>query len=356
VLRSPSASGSFTQIGTTAAVTYDDLALAPGTYYYKVQATKTGVSGTSPDSNVASAVVGREICVVAQATSSVVLHSSTIDGDVFPARTLVGGNTLLSSPSGIAADLANNEIYVANSSVMRVSVYNRTDADDTGPKRSLTGLNSPQAVAVDPVNNELYVVSLNDASITVYDRSASWPSPAPKRKVGSASAVNTTLVSPVGIAYDSVNSEFVVVDAQYPYRVATWSSAADGDVAPLRSITGNMTQLNQPRAVAVDASNNELVVANYGGSYSISVYDRTLNGNVTTKRTPISGALTTLNKPAGLIIDGTAGTYLVANFNNGAGGSVTTFLRTDVGNLMPQRTLAGGKTGLSGPWGISFCK
>src|SRR6266496_2907899 len=69
--------------------------------------------------------------------------------------------------------------------------------------------------------------------------------------------------------------------------VTVYARTANGDVAPLRTISGAATGLNGPFGLAVDTVNNELAVANIGNAapYSITVYARTANGNVAPLRT-----------------------------------------------------------------------
>lgn len=354
VLRSPTMNGTYAQIGTATGAMYTDGSLAPGTYFYKVDATRTGVPGASADSNIASAVVGREVCITNQTANSVVVHSAGENGNFNAARAIVGVNTLLSSPMGLAVDLAADEIFVADIGNGRITVYPRTGTGDQVPKRSISGVDTPVAVAVDPTNDDLYVVNRNATSVTVYSRAAMGATPTPKRTLGSSSAVNTTFVSPVSIAYDAANAEIFVTDAAAPNAVDVFDSIASGDVAPKRRVTGSMTALSVPQAVAVDATHNELFVANTNGN-SVTVYGRTDTGNVAPKRT-VAGANTGLLKPTGVVLDLGAGNLLVVSNNAGTGGSLSTFLLGDNGNVNPQKSIVGANTGLSGPFGVAFCK
>src|SRR5690349_10364966 len=68
------------------------------------------------------------------------------------------------------------------------------------------------------------------------------------------------------------------VTNQNANSVTVYARTANGDVAPLRTISGAATGLNLPEGLAVDSVNNELVVANVGGN-SITVYAWSANGN-----------------------------------------------------------------------------
>ena len=89
----------------------------------------------------------------------------------------------------------------------------------------------------------------------------------------------------------------------------------NGNVAPLRIISGPATGLLNPSGLAVDTVNNEILVANIGSitadSSSITVYSRTANGDAAPLRT-ISGAATGLAQPIGLAVDTVNNEVLVA--------------------------------------------
>ena len=85
-----------------------------------------------------------------------------------------------------------------------------------------------------------------------------------------------------------MNNEIFVAN-QGADSIIVYSRTANGNVAPIRTISGAPTGLNGPGGIAVDTVNNEIVVANWTGN-SITVYSRTANGNVAPIRT-ISGQL-----------------------------------------------------------------
>src|SRR5690606_15305272 len=120
------------------------------------------------------------------------------------------------------------ELYVSDFFGEAVCVY-PLDADgDVAPLRNLTnGPNShlvwPRQLVVDTVNDEIIVPSFN-----IFD-----PPPAP------ASSIRV-----------------------YP-------RTADGDVAPLRSIFGDNTMLDNPLSLVLDAAHDELITNSYsaGGQF-----------------------------------------------------------------------------------------
>ncbi|MGQ0548671.1 MAG: beta-propeller fold lactonase family protein [Armatimonadota bacterium] len=133
--------------------------------------------------------------------------------------------------------------------------------------------------------------------------------------------------------------------------VTVYAATANGNIAPIRTISGGATGLNGPSGVALDGAGN-LYVANFSPfpipSHSVTVYAAGANGNVAPIRT-ISGAATGLNMPADVVTDG-VGTLYVAN--NG-GNTVTVYGAGATGNVFPIRTIIGAATGLSGPTGLT---
>ncbi|MEP6801208.1 MAG: hypothetical protein ABJC07_04685, partial [Acidobacteriota bacterium] len=78
---------------------------------------------------------------------------------------------------GVRPAVAQDEIFVSNSNGNSVTVYTRTGSGNLAPLRTLagaaTGLVSPSGLAVDAVNDELFVVNITfPYSVTVYPRTA----------------------------------------------------------------------------------------------------------------------------------------------------------------------------------------
>jgi hypothetical protein len=145
---------------------------------------------------------------------------------------------------------------------------------------------------------------------------------------------------------DTANNELVVANATgvAGLSITVYSRTANGDVAPLRNISGAATGLDNPVGVAVDTVNNELVESNH--TPSVSTFSRIANGNVAPLRS-IAGAATGLSPTAGgVAVDTTNGEVFVVNTNNN---SITVYNRTANGNVAPLRTLAGILTGLAEP-------
>jgi hypothetical protein len=200
----------------------------------------------------------------------------------------------------VVVDTVNNELVVANTDGHSVTVYSRTASGNTAPLRNLsgpaTGLSFP-GVAVDTVNNELLVGNGGNNSITVYSRTASGNT-APLRTL-SGPATGLSVPSGSGPALDLVNNELLVQNL-VGNSITVYSRTASGNAAPLRTISGPATGLNDPIGLAVDPVHNELVASSFIGS-TVGVFSRTGSGNVAPLRV-LSGDMTGISGPEGLAV------------------------------------------------------
>jgi len=115
-------------------------------------------------------------------------------------------------------------------------------------------------------------------SVRVYDAAADG-NVAPARTI---QGPKTRLAWPMGLTVDSAAAELAV--ANYgTNEILIYNKAADGDVAPSRIIGGDRTGIIGPIAVQIDRKNNEIWVANYGDHTAV-VFDRGASGNVAPKR------------------------------------------------------------------------
>jgi hypothetical protein len=287
-----------------------------------------------------------EIFVSNQNNNSVTVFDRTADGNVAPLRTIVGASTGLSTPEGIAVDAVHGEIFVVNAGASSVTVYARNAAGNASPLRTIvgptTGLVNPNTIVVDPIHDEIYMDGSNAGYVNVYSRTAAGDA-APLRSLAGAS---TTLHAPQGMALDLVHDELLVTslfDAAFPTpdRILVFSRTASGNTAPVRTISGPSSGINQPLGLAVDPYHDEIVMTS---NPSLKAYSRTANGDVPPIRT-ISGGMTGLSCPLGLVDDLTHDELVSVNL---CINSVTAYPRTADGNVAPLRTISGGATGLSG--------
>jgi hypothetical protein len=153
-------------------------------------------------------------------------------------------------------------------------------------------------------------------------------------------------------------TECIYVTNPYPpYSITVYPATANGNVAPVQVITGNLTGLNGPWGIAVDKEHNIYAANNLATStkpllYSITVYKAGADGNVAPIRT-ITGKKTQLCSPTGIAVastgeiyvdnaPGLCGTYAVREFKKGANG-----------NAAP-RSIVGPNTALSSPVAVAL--
>jgi 6-phosphogluconolactonase (cycloisomerase 2 family) len=193
-----------------------------------------------------------------------------------------------------------------------------------------------------------YVTNANGNSVTEYAALADG-NVTPIRTI---SGNLTGLHEPEGVALDAAGTLYVgnfSGNGSGVHAVTEYAAGANGNVAPIRTVGGALTGISYPAAVAVDASGT-LYVANYHNPGSVVEFAAGANGNVAPTNT-ISGGLTGLDDPEGLTLDA-AGTLYVGN--SFFPGSVTEFAAGASGNVAPIRTISGNLTGLVTPFGVAL--
>jgi len=178
--------------------------------------------------------------------------------------------------------------------------------------------------------------------VTVYSRSADG-NVAPLRTI----AGDSTLINePRSLAVDTVNSELWVANSG-DGSITVYRLSDSGDVAPKRRIKGHQTGLGAVEGLAVDAFNGEVAITNLGLN-SIVVHGRTADGDTAPLRT-ISGPDTYVYLPAGVVVDLAHDELIVV-----AGDSLLAFGRTASGNVAPLRRVFGATTLLGSPCGLAL--
>jgi len=300
-----------------------------------------------------AAVAQDELYVTNEAGDSVTVYTRTANGDVAPIRTIAGAATGLDHPAGVAVDTVNGELIVVNEEANSITVYRRQNNGDVAPLRTIsganTGLDVPEGVDLDLVNDEIVVANTDDdgpnPSITVYRRTDNG-NVAPQRTI---TGNLTGLVDSEGVRVDTVNDEIVVTNPEDD-SITVYRRTDNGNVAPQRTIKGAQTELDDPTDLAVDTINNEIVVVNEDDN-SITVYRRTDDGNVAPLR-KISGAATGLATPEGVALD-TVNNEIFATNGEGDTDTITVYRRTANGDVPPLRTLGGPLTGLDNPSAVA---
>ncbi|MEM7708733.1 MAG: hypothetical protein AAF358_24465 [Pseudomonadota bacterium] len=218
-----------------------------------------------------------------------------------PLRVIEGPATLLNAPAGVAIDLAADELFVSNVGDDSVLVY-PLDADgDTAPLRVLagseTGFRSPIGMIVDSINDELYVFDRLGRDVKVFPRDASG-NVGPLRSIGGP---NLNLIFPRFGFLDLTADELYVLDQGSGVEtVYVFHRTASGDARPLRSITGDNTEMSEPADLFLNRNAEELYVLQ-NDSRAVTVYEARAEGNVAPLRT-IVGPATGLLNPASLLV------------------------------------------------------
>ena len=286
--------------------------------------------------------------------------AAKIDADRAPVRTIFDNRATYSA---VAVDPTRDEIILQDENLFQILVYGRGSntpprATMTEPRRRIGGVKTKVefncGLYVDPASGDIYSVP-NDTvdTLVVFGRQAQG-NVAPDREL-------STPHGTYGIAVDETRQEMFLT-VQHSNSVVAYRKLAHGTEKPLREIVGDATKLQDPHGIAVDSTRNLMFVVNYGnakttsrrgpGTFelpSITVYALDASGDVAPLRV-IKGEKTQLNWPAGMAIDPEEGILYVAN---DAGHSVLAFRVTDDGDVAPHRVIKGARTTLANPTGVA---
>ena len=323
---------------------------------HTITGSKTGLSGLA---GIALDGAGN-LYAANSGANSVTVYAAGATGNAVPTVTIQGGNTDLVEPATIARDAAG-KLYVVSSLAARITVYAAGATGNATPTATIEADARPSFVGdwgiARDLMGKLYVTSPGNNTVTVYSAGATGHA-TPMAVLTTVSPTQQTGY-PTGIALDGLGKLYVT-NSQYRSdgsccypNVTVFAGGASGSAAPLTTITGSATGMNDPVAITRDASGT-LYVANAGGSCcgtgnSITVYAPGAIGNAAPTAT-IVGNLTGLNRPAGLALDQRNNLY-VANLG---GDSITVYAPGADGNASPTMTIAGSNTGLNGPTGIAL--
>jgi hypothetical protein len=168
-------------------------------------------------------------------------------------------------------------------------------------------------------------------------------------------AGQTTLLSRTmhDIRYDAVHDE-IFVNNPFAQAILVFRGSARGEEAPIRIIQGPHTRLEgQVDRLDIDAVHNEIYIPNHE---KILVFPRDGNGDVAPLRI-ITGPDTQLNDVESLAVDPVHNVIVTAGArpptapgqgqaqgDQGEGGALLIFNRTDTGNVKPIAIIQGPKT------------
>ncbi|HEY1866713.1 MAG TPA: hypothetical protein VGG70_00360 [Candidatus Cybelea sp.] len=216
------------------------------------------------------------------------------------------------------------------------------------------GLNYPNGIAFDRTGN-LYVANFQGCDITVYAAKTYQLI----RTITSSGSIGLCYVD--GVALDGAGNTYVV-DTSYTDDdvssapagfILVFGPGANGRVLPIQVIGGPRTRLTDPNGIAVN-SRGEIYVTNFANKFpypEILVFAPGANGNVKPVRT-IRGSMTQLwGTGIGL---NRHGTVFIANDPFSAPYSVTAYRSHARGDAPPIREISGNNTGLDMPSAVAI--
>jgi len=302
-----------------------------------------------------------------------------------PVQQIMGPQTGVGFVAGVAMDPVHRELFTVNNDVEdRMVVFDYDARGNVKPKRLLYVPHQSWGIAFNRKRDEIALSVQTPNMFVVFKRDAQ-KFDAPIRSVRGP---RTEMADPHGIYFDETHNEVFVAnhgnfrpgelitsytayDAResrqertgnafsetargrfVPSSLTVYDGDAKGDVAPLRTISGPLSQIDWPMGVAVDEASDEIFVANNGDS-SVLVFARTASGNVQPKRV-IRGPATGIKGPMGVAI--AKDEIWVANFGTH---TALVFPRLAAGNVAPRRILrnapAGRETsGFGNPYAVAY--
>ena len=298
----------------------------------------------------------KKACIyVGNYENSVTVYPLTANGNVAPVQQLSGSNTRLNTVWAVAVDDAR-DIYAANygggtsDPEGDLTVYASGSNGNVAPIAAIEGMASgdemynPSGVALDASGN-IYATGYFSKSISVYAPGSNG-TPTPIQYIEGG---NTGLSQPTSLAVAPDGTMYVT--NWNTMAVTVYAPGANGDVAPLRTISGSKTGIYHPSAVAVNRKGVIYVSSAGEGSPAgccVTVYAKNANGDVTPIRT-VSGSKTQLDGPNGIALDSDDNVYVSDYYTN----SVTEYAKKANGNVAPIRTISGSKTLLDEPAGLA---
>jgi len=304
-------------------------------------------------------LVNDEILTGNDAQETLQVYSRSANGLVAPLREIKGEATFITYPGQVIVDPVHNEIWsVGNDIADLITVYSRTGVGNVAPIRRIDGkksqlrFNRSWGIALDTANDELFATHQKRNQISVFARTMNTdtnPKATAKRTIQGPA---TGLAEPQGIYVDAKANEIYVanlghkvvedkatglpVGSTAPPSITVYARTARGNVAPLRTIQGEKTQLDMAKPIFVDEGRHEIVVADGSPTDALLFFDQKANGNAAPIRV-IQGSDTGLSNPTGVFVDAKHDEVLVANWSNH---TITVYPRGAGGNVKPIRVIS----------------
>ena len=172
---------------------------------------------------------------------------------------------------------------------------------------SYSGFVDPEGIAIDSSTENIWVSDVGTTPPTIFEFPA-VSGGCPTTPIATLSGASTTMQYPYAVTFDTTGNLWVADAGSYaatvgPDQVLEFSSSSltgsgNIDVAPQNTITGAATKLNGPEGIAIGPG-DETIVTNDGAgasTSSITTYASAATGNAAPIRT-IAGSKTGLNEP-----------------------------------------------------------
>ena len=284
------------------------------------------------------------------------------------------GSTTTPPPSGPALMyVADNGISAAPGANL-VAEFKLTDTGNAAPQRviqgALTGLISPKAIARDAAGN-IYVgqndeetgacpPTVNTGSIVVYGPTASG-NIAPLRTIAGTSttlddSINGIAVDAAGNIYvtqdDNINDADLCAPLASHARLVVFGPSANGNVAPTAAITGPLTTLLEPNGLFADNAGHIWVAE--GDNKTVLEFPVIGSGTGNINEAPTSTlnpAIFATANPSGIALDEAGHIYVSDSGDNGVP-AIYIFPAGASGATAPTATITGAATLMQSPNGI----
>jgi sugar lactone lactonase YvrE len=332
------------------------VALVGGTLAASVLVVGSGASGA------ATPTLPNTMYVLNTTGSSLSSFAPGATGNVAPTSTVSGAGSTLLAPNSMAMDSSGN-IWVANSGHSTVVEFTQAQLAATGaPTPTVTlaatagSIDGPTSVAFDRAG-DLWVSNAINSSVVEFTPSQLTASgaPTPTVTITSNGLVPASLSTPDSLTVDGSgnlwvgNSGNATVVKFTPAQIAT-----TGTPTPTVTLTATAGSIATPGSLLFDHTGN-LWVANTVAPGSVVEFSPTqlVASGAPVPKVTISSNVgnTNIDGPRGLTLDRFGNLWV----SNALGNSITEFapaLLAVSGAPTPTASLTGGLTGLSGPAGV----
>ncbi|MGA7341639.1 MAG: hypothetical protein WBE72_15850 [Terracidiphilus sp.] len=270
------------------------------------------------------------------------------------------GSSTGGNGGGTTTPAAAKNIYVIQNSLTfpltpgSILQFSATTSGSVSPQNTIippAAGDDLQGLATDAQGN-VYVATRTQSASTLLEYAPGANSTA--TPIRSIPGNNTTMMwNPDGLA---ISSSGQIVVGQDNGGVATYSPAANGNVAPeyyilgAYQIGGGLSTLNAAEEVAESSGN--LYVFNWGvAGPPIAIFSATASGNVAPTGT-IGGSLTGLSSVGGVATDSAGNVYITTT--GAGGGKIEVFAPTATGNVAPIRTISSSELQFQALGGIAL--